>query len=57
MREKGDNDERLLKIRSILLLIPTPPKKQVSVGHEEDEGKEEEELVCVQVEDELKVCS
>ena len=57
MREKGDNDETLLKIRSILLLIPTSPKKQVSVGHEEDEGKEEEELVCVQVEDELKVCS
>ena len=56
MRE-GDNGERLLKIGSIPLLIPTSIEKQVSVGDEEEEGKEEEEHVCVgtQAEGELKV--
>ena len=56
MRE-GDNGERLLKIGSIPLLIPTSIEKQVSVGDEEEEGKEDEEHVCVgiQAERELKV--
>ena len=56
MRE-GDNGERLLKIGSIPLLIPTSIEKQVSVGDEEEEGKEDEEHVCVgtQAIGELKV--
>ena len=55
MRE-GDNCERLLKIGSIPLLIPTSAERQVSVGDKE-EGKEDEEPICVgtQAEGELKV--
>ena len=57
MREEGDSGERLLKIGSISLLIRTPTEKQVSVGDEEEEGKEDEEPICVraQAEGELKV--
>ena len=56
MRE-GDNCERLLKIGSIPLLIPTSAEKEVSVGGTEEEGNEDEEPICVgtQVEGELKV--
>ena len=43
MRE-GENGERLLKIGSIPLLIPTLVEKQVSIGDEEEEGKEDEDL-------------
>ena len=57
MREEGDSGERLLKIGSIPLLIPTLVEKQVSVGDEEEEGKVEEELVFVgtEAEEELNV--
>ena len=57
MREEGDSGERLLKIGSIPLLIPTRVEKQVSVGDEEEEGKVEEELVFVgtEAEEELNV--
>ena len=56
MRE-GDNGERWLKIGSSHLLIPTVVEKQVTVGGEEEEGKEDEEPICVgtQAEGELKV--
>ena len=36
-------DTLLLEIGSIPLLIPTLAEKQVSVGDEEEEGKEDEE--------------
>ena len=39
MRE-GDISERLLKIGSIPLFMPTPTEIQVRVGDEEKEGKE-----------------
>ena len=57
MKEEGDSGERLLKIGSIPLLIPTRVEKQVSVGDEEEEGKVEEELVFVgtEAEEELNV--
>ena len=45
-------------MRSIPLLIPTSAEKQVSIGDKEEEGKEDEEPICVgtQAEGELKVC-
>ena len=46
-----------MKIGLIPLLMPTPIEKQVSVGDKEEEGKEDEEPICVraQAEGELKV--
>ena len=42
MKEEGDSGERLLKIGSIPLLIPTSVEKQASIGDIEEEGKEHE---------------